>query len=266
MDRRLCAGLLLIAGTVGLAGCGQASSQIRAGPSRPIPWSTTSRRSPACHRLRGFPRADRGHRHGGGPGPGLRLPEGVNFQDGQDRDEGELLFQIDPRPFQAARDRAGRVLEQAEAHANRLNNEYRRARVLYEQGRSISREEFDRYSFDHLPRRSPHSTRARPISAWRSSTSSSRRSGFPICRAGRNRARRPAQPAHGRSGQPGQGRRDDDGHGRHPRSDLHLLRRPRAGLAEDHPADPAGESRTQEEVPIQIACPTRKQGTIPAPG
>ena len=41
------------------------------------------------------------------------------------------------------RTRAGR------AHSQRLNNEYRRAKILYEQGRSISREEFDRYAFDY---------------------------------------------------------------------------------------------------------------------
>ena len=60
-----------------------------------------------------------------------------------------MLFLIDPRPFQATLDRQKGALEQAEAHAKRLNNEYRRAKLLFEQGRSISREEFDRYAFDH---------------------------------------------------------------------------------------------------------------------
>ena len=73
----------------------------------------------------------------------------VYFQDGQEVTKGNVLFLIDPRPFQAAYDRQKASLEQAEAHANRLNNEYRRAKVLYDQGRSISREEFDRYAFDH---------------------------------------------------------------------------------------------------------------------
>ena len=61
----------------------------------------------------------------------------------------ELLFLIDPRPFRATLDRQKGALEQAEAHAKRLNNEYHRAKVLFEQGRAISREEFDRYAFDH---------------------------------------------------------------------------------------------------------------------
>ena len=61
----------------------------------------------------------------------------------------ELLFLIDPRPFQATLDRQKGALEQAEAHASRLNNEYRRAKLLFEQGRAISREEFDRYAYDH---------------------------------------------------------------------------------------------------------------------
>jgi multidrug efflux system membrane fusion protein len=73
----------------------------------------------------------------------------VYFQDGQEVTNGNVLFLIDPRPFQAAYDRQKASLEQAEAHASRLNNEYRRAKVLYDQGRSISREEFDRYAFDH---------------------------------------------------------------------------------------------------------------------
>ena len=73
----------------------------------------------------------------------------VFFQDGQEVKKNDVLFEIDPRPFQATYDRQKAGSEQAEAHAQRLNNEYRRAKILYEQGRSISREEFDRYAFDH---------------------------------------------------------------------------------------------------------------------
>jgi RND family efflux transporter MFP subunit len=73
----------------------------------------------------------------------------VYFQDGQEVKRGDSLFLIDPRPFQANLDRARASLEQAEARARRLGNEYRRAKVLFDQGRSISREEFDRYAFDH---------------------------------------------------------------------------------------------------------------------
>jgi RND family efflux transporter MFP subunit len=73
----------------------------------------------------------------------------VYFKDGQEVRDGDTLFLIDPRPFQATLDRAKATLEQAKAHAQRLGNEYRRAKALYDQGRSISREEFDRYAFDY---------------------------------------------------------------------------------------------------------------------
>jgi RND family efflux transporter MFP subunit len=73
----------------------------------------------------------------------------VYFQDGVQVSKGAELFLIDPRPFKATLDRSKAALEQAEAHARRLSNEYRRAQVLYERGLSISREEYDRYSFDH---------------------------------------------------------------------------------------------------------------------
>ncbi|OJW14728.1 MAG: hypothetical protein BGO49_16855 [Planctomycetales bacterium 71-10] len=73
----------------------------------------------------------------------------VYFQDGQSVDKDAVLFQIDARPFQAAVDRTQAALEQAEAHAKRLNNEFQRAKVLYDRGMSISREEYDRYAFDH---------------------------------------------------------------------------------------------------------------------
>ena len=73
----------------------------------------------------------------------------VYFQDGQQVEKGDVLFQIDPRPFQAELDRAKAANQQAEAHAKRLNNEFQRAKVLYDRGMSISREEYDRYNFDN---------------------------------------------------------------------------------------------------------------------
>ncbi|MDG3006709.1 efflux RND transporter periplasmic adaptor subunit [Paludisphaera mucosa] len=73
----------------------------------------------------------------------------VYFQDGQHVEKDGVLFQIDARPFQSAVDRTQAALEQAEAHAKRCSNEYQRAKVLYDRGLSISREEYDRYAFDH---------------------------------------------------------------------------------------------------------------------
>ncbi len=72
----------------------------------------------------------------------------VYFQDGQRVEKDSVLFQIDPRPFQAEVDRAEAVHKQAISHAQRLTNEFQRAKVLYDRGLSISREEFDRYGFD----------------------------------------------------------------------------------------------------------------------
>jgi len=149
MDRRLCAGLVLIAGMVGLAGCGQASSQT--GPPRaeeplvvydsPITQVVTDYED-FPGRIDALYTVEVRARVSG-------YLKRVYFQDGQEVTNGNMLFLIDPRPFQAVHDRQKALLEQAEAHANRLNNEYRRAKILYDQGRSISREEFDRYAFDH---------------------------------------------------------------------------------------------------------------------
>lgn len=72
----------------------------------------------------------------------------VYFQDGQEVEKDAVLFQIDPRPFQADVDRTEAAHKQAVAHAQRLTNEFQRAKVLYDRGLSISREEFDRYAFD----------------------------------------------------------------------------------------------------------------------
>jgi len=72
----------------------------------------------------------------------------VYFQDGQEVEKDSVLFQIDPRPFQADLDRADAAHKQAIAHAQRLTNEFQRAKVLYDRGLSISREEYDRYAFD----------------------------------------------------------------------------------------------------------------------
>jgi len=149
MDRRLCAGLLLLAGMAGVAGCGQASSQTAPPPppatevvyDTPITQVVTDYedfpgRTDAIYTVEVRARVS-------------GYLKRVYFHDGQEVRKDEPLFLIDPRPFQATLDRQKGALEQAEAHAKRLNNEYHRAKLLFEQGRSISREEFDRYAFDH---------------------------------------------------------------------------------------------------------------------
>ncbi len=149
MDRRLCAGLLLLAGMGGVAGCGQASSQTARPPT---PVTEVVYDLPATQVVTDFEDFP-------GRTEAIYTVEvrarvsgylkRVYFHDGQEVRKDDQLFLIDPRPFQATLDRQKSALEQADAHSKRLNNEYRRAKVLFEQGRSISREEFDRYAFDH---------------------------------------------------------------------------------------------------------------------
>jgi multidrug efflux system membrane fusion protein len=149
MNRRVCAGFLLIALVAAIAGCNQAASQT--GPPQqqepqvvydtPITQVVTDYED-FPGRVEAIYTVDVRARVSG-------YLKDVNFRDGQEVKKDDVLFLIDPRPFQATYDRQKAALEQAEAHAVRLNNEYRRAKILYEQGRSISREEFDRYAFDH---------------------------------------------------------------------------------------------------------------------
>lgn len=73
--------------------------------------------------------------------------EKVNFKEGADVHQGDVLFEIDPRPYQADCDRAEANLVQAQAHLSRLETDYQRAVELLP-GRRISREEFDRIAGD----------------------------------------------------------------------------------------------------------------------
>src|SRR5436190_16567981 len=64
----------------------------------------------------------------------------VTFRDGDDVKQGQLLFEIDPRPYQAELDRATAGLAQAEARLNRLNADHQRARALRGRG-AVTEEE-----------------------------------------------------------------------------------------------------------------------------
>jgi RND family efflux transporter MFP subunit len=66
----------------------------------------------------------------------------VNFQDGQIVQKDDLLFEIDPRPYQAALDAAQAQLAGADAALELATKEYRRAASLL-QSRAASREEVD---------------------------------------------------------------------------------------------------------------------------
>lgn len=68
--------------------------------------------------------------------------EAVHFEDGTLVQKGDLLFVIDPRPYQAARDEAQAQLSRARIRLDLAVNDLDRAQRLYE-SRAISEEEFD---------------------------------------------------------------------------------------------------------------------------
>ena len=69
--------------------------------------------------------------------------EKVNFKDGDEMKKGDLLFEIDDRPYTAELNRTEAALAQSEAHLKRLEADYRRIATLYQKG-NASREEFDK--------------------------------------------------------------------------------------------------------------------------
>jgi membrane fusion protein, multidrug efflux system len=71
----------------------------------------------------------------------------VHFKDGDTIKEGDLLFKIDDRQYKADLERNQGTMEQIEAHTNRLEKEYRRAKTLIARGQ-ISQEDHDRYEAD----------------------------------------------------------------------------------------------------------------------
>jgi multidrug efflux pump subunit AcrA (membrane-fusion protein) len=70
-----------------------------------------------------------------------------DFQDGQDVKEGDILYEIDDRPYKAALDSAEATVAQGEAHRKRLAADYRRASNLFQRA-AIGKQEFDLISSD----------------------------------------------------------------------------------------------------------------------
>jgi multidrug efflux system membrane fusion protein len=66
----------------------------------------------------------------------------AHFKEGQEVSKGQLLFSIDPRPFQAALDEALARLEKDKALFSKAEDDYRRYESLYQRG-SVSRDQFD---------------------------------------------------------------------------------------------------------------------------
>jgi len=73
--------------------------------------------------------------------------EKKHFQDGQEVHAGDLLYEIDDRPYKAEMDRANASVAFAEAHRNRLAHDHRRALNLFQRG-VIGKQEFDLISGD----------------------------------------------------------------------------------------------------------------------
>jgi RND family efflux transporter MFP subunit len=67
----------------------------------------------------------------------------VCFVEGAEVKQGDLLFEIDPRPYKAELDRTRANVAQAEAHRNRLKNDYARAKSLVDTG-ALAREDYDK--------------------------------------------------------------------------------------------------------------------------
>lgn len=73
--------------------------------------------------------------------------DGVDFDDGAEVEKGALLFEIDPRSYQAELEQAEGQLAQAAARLKRLNSDFQRAEVV-NAARAITREQFDLLSGD----------------------------------------------------------------------------------------------------------------------
>jgi RND family efflux transporter MFP subunit len=71
----------------------------------------------------------------------------VLFKDGADVKEGDVLFDIDPRPYQAELDKAEARLTLSVSRLKRAEADLKRAKALLA-NRAISQEEFDRFAAD----------------------------------------------------------------------------------------------------------------------
>jgi RND family efflux transporter MFP subunit len=73
--------------------------------------------------------------------------EKVYFKDGDDVEAGQLLLEIDPRPYQAELDRTAASVAQLQARVEKLKRQEVRAQRLL-QMKSISQEDFDTVTYD----------------------------------------------------------------------------------------------------------------------
>jgi membrane fusion protein, multidrug efflux system len=73
----------------------------------------------------------------------------VNFVDGAEVKQNDVLFEIDSRPFTADLKNKEALVVQSERHNERLKSDYDRAQKTVA-SRSISQEQFDQYRFDYI--------------------------------------------------------------------------------------------------------------------
>jgi RND family efflux transporter MFP subunit len=73
--------------------------------------------------------------------------EKINFKDGDDVKEGDVLFVIDKRPYEVEQKRSEAALLKARAHLKRLEADFRRASALIKD-RTITPEQYDQVSGD----------------------------------------------------------------------------------------------------------------------
>lgn len=71
----------------------------------------------------------------------------IHFKEGADVEKGDLLFEIDPRPYEAELARAEGNVQQAQGKLTRVELEYERAKSLSAKN-AISKDEFDRVTGD----------------------------------------------------------------------------------------------------------------------
>jgi RND family efflux transporter MFP subunit len=71
----------------------------------------------------------------------------IRFKDGDTVKRGQVLFEIDPRPYQAAYAKDQAALVQAQARLSRLEEDFARARQMLAR-RAMAREEFDKTAGD----------------------------------------------------------------------------------------------------------------------
>src|SRR5580765_5726381 len=139
---------LLVAGAAALPGCSQAPAQSKQ-DAKPLPSVTVSR--PVQQEVVDYEeftgRIDAANKVGVQAMVTGYLKK-INFKDGEDANEGDILFLIDPSTFQAKVNLATAAVEQAKAKYDRLKSDYDRNYNL--QGTSVSKEEFKKIEGDML--------------------------------------------------------------------------------------------------------------------